>query len=174
MPAANCLSYAFLQRSRSECESLIPLLNGVCWEVQTARRDGWCRLFLFGLGLAQRLRFALRFVMRPSKCMSTAVLSGGGDVARRMMRDLPRQEGKICIGGLRLERQLGCPPVRPKTRVAIATIIHDGKLGLAATGCPKTFGKEGTAKFLDAFAARLRNVAQGAEQVSTPSVNAER
>lgn len=158
MSAANCMSYLFLQRSRQECEDLTSLLAGVHWEVQSARRDGWSRIFLIGLGWAQRLPLALRFLMRSSKCMSTIVLSDVGEVARRTMRDLPHEQGKVCMGDLRLERLMGCPPVRPKTRIAVGTMTYAGQLHLAATGCPKTMGKDGTAAFLHAFAARLRAI----------------
>lgn len=129
-PAGNDLGYAFLDRTPGECADARRLTAGLAaasrWIVETEA----AREFLGAAGALSGRPWLLRSITRLPVCFSTAVVSTIGDPSRRMKSGVPKHDGLDAPGGLVIRSIRGVPPLRPNTRVALATTTYGGELTL--------------------------------------------
>ena len=69
--------------------------------------------FVTALEAASRYPQAMRWIIRRSRNMATAVLTYAGDVSRGMQKYFPEQNGTRIVGDVHLDKILAAPPVRP-------------------------------------------------------------
>ena len=161
MPIANVMSHAFLTRRSRECQEAETLLEGIRDETAVVRRWRLGLLFLGGMSYLQWIRGAMPLAMAlmGHRCYATTALTFMGDPGRRLTVRLPREEGKIRAGDVVVERLIGVPPMRPKTRAVFGAAVYAGRLVVAARGDRHCFSSEATAQLLDACVARLSQTA---------------
>ncbi len=129
MPVANGISYAFLTRTRDDCQDPATLLQGIRDETKFIRDWHVSLMFLNAIAIARRIPFFVSLMLRNTRrCYSTTNLSYLGDFPRLFRVRLPRTNGKIMAGNLIVERLVGAPPVRPQTHVTLAIVGYCGEL----------------------------------------------
>ena len=114
--------------------------------------------FLDGLALASRWPRLMRWALRRSSNMCTAVMSYGGDIARGRGHQLPLHDGLLDVGDCRLQHVFGAPPVRINTNVALGVCISGGELCIAQSWSRTGMTEEHASKFLDMYADAWQNV----------------
>ncbi len=157
MPAADVMSYAFLDRRVKECGDVSILAEGLCVATRAIQRENLSRQFVEGIAIAAGHPWLIRAVLRRDSCMSTAVLSTVGDPARRFESRLPRDGRTVVAGELRLEAFYGVPPIRPRTGLSIGTTQYRGCLTIAARADAKAFS---TPQLVDFLAELLNDATQ--------------
>jgi hypothetical protein len=156
MSAANIMSYSFLDRRGAECQDAQALLSGIARETRSMQGRNRSTEFLHGLTIAARFPRLLRRGLRLPRCLSTAVLAYMGDPTRRTFARLGRLHGKTVAGDVILERTIGCPPIRPRTRVALTANTYSGELSMGLRCDPLFFSADEAQALLNEFTAGLR------------------
>lgn len=157
MPAANRLSFSFLGRLDGECDDPLQLLGGIQQEIQAIRDTRLPMDFLFALGAASRWPRLMRWGIRQSRRMCTAVLSYGGDIARGRGHSLPTIDGQLVVGECRLVRVFGAPPVRSNTHIALGFCISGGELCFAQAWSRSGLSENDARCFLQMYVDAWRN-----------------
>lgn len=158
MPAANCLSYAFLTRSSQEIES-DQLLAGIQEETHAMRK------YQLPVGMLKKLRFLSRLgigmerFFKEDTCCGTALLTNLGDPTRRFHSRFPRERGLIRVGNLLLENIVGIAPLRPLTRAIFDVFTYGNRLSLALRCDPHFFTEDDSNALVDLFARELEKAA---------------
>ena len=138
-PAANEMSYAFLDRIPSECASYHSLVRSLAsaskW-IQTTRAT---EQFLDVLAACCRIPGLLTIITRLPVCFSTAVVSNVGNVVSRMRTNAPIRDGRICPADLTITHINGVPPLRPLTRVAVGVTTYQAVTTLSVMCAPGFF-----------------------------------
>lgn len=175
MPAANVVSFAFLARRREACRDPISLLEGIRHDTQAIKRWSLGTLFLDGLAATRRIPGLLRLSVWGSRCFATAALTNLGDPMRSFGARFPEADGAVCAGGLRLERLIAAPPIRPKTRAVFCVTTHANRLTLSVRGDPRSLAPDQTDQLLRAYVetvCRQAELSAGEDPGDEPSVNA--
>jgi len=165
MPAANKMSYAFLDRRGKDCRDVVPLAAGIRHATRAIQRENLSRQFVETLAFAASKPKLLRLALRCRVCFSTAVLSNIGDPSRRFNARLQRDQGKVVAGALRMETIFGAPPLRPETRLAIGITTYGGALTLSALVDPHTHSSADCDELLARLADRLLAVSDASQLV---------
>ncbi len=138
-PAANEMSYAFLDRMPSDCSSYHTLVQSLAsaskW-IQTTRAT---EQFLDVLATCCRIPGLLTVITRLPLCFSTAVVSNVGNVVSRMRTNAPIRDGRICPADLTITHVNGVPPLRPLTRVAVGVTTYQAVMTLSVMCAPGIF-----------------------------------
>ncbi len=132
MPATNRLSFAFLGRTRRQCSDTNALIRSIEAEVKSMKATQLPMDFLNGMGGAVRYPRLMRWGLRHSRNMSTAVLTYAGDISRGMQKNFPEQDGVRLVGDARLDKILAAPPVRDNTHLSLGLCINWGQLCISA------------------------------------------
>ena len=155
MPAANRLSFAFLGRTEKQCLEWEPLLQSIRQEIESTRATQLPMDFLRGLQAAAEWPRGMRWGIRNSRKMCTAVLSFGGDIARGRGHQLRRGSGALEVAGCRLIQVFGAPPVRINTNVALGVCLSGGSLCIAESWSREAMDELQADRFLQLFLAEL-------------------
>jgi len=173
MPAVNMMSYTFLTRSPADCQNPAQLLEGVRWETQLIKRWNLGHFFHTGIRLAQKFPQLVRAGMSLDHCFATVVATNLGDMRRRLQIRCPMESGELQVGNLRLEKIVGVPPLRPKTRAGFAFFRYAGKLTVALRCDPHHFAAPDVQQLLMRYVEQLKTSMAAAEQpaalVESPS-----
>jgi hypothetical protein len=156
MPAANVMSFTFIDRRPSDCRKGEALMISIARETRAIKERRLGLYFIAELALLAGIPWALRFVLRRQRAMATAVLSNVGDIGRAFSPSLPRENDKLVLGNLVLETFVGAPPLRPLTHVGVAMLTYAGRLQVAARCGRQGFGGGDARRFLDMYLARIR------------------
>jgi hypothetical protein len=124
LPAANIMSFAFITRRSSAVNRPVELLESIRRETDAIRRFNLSVYFLGALASLQSARL-LQALLRGPFCFSTAVLTNMSDPTRRFAMRFNRTKGGLVVGNLVFQAITGVPPLRPRTRAAVA-ISHSG------------------------------------------------
>ena len=154
MPAANVISYAFVDRKLSRRSDPSELLQSIGHEMAAIKRDRPGLLFLGGLGFACGFRGFVPWMLRRHRSFATALLTNLGRLWARS--PLPRREGKLIAGDAVLERVSASPPIRPLTRAAVAAIDYGQRMTIALRCDPASFSREQSQALLERFLAQVR------------------
>lgn len=132
MPAANRLSYTFLGRTHAQCEDLNALLAGLRAEIESLRETHLPLDFLNGLSAACKVPAVMKWALKRSRHMCTAVLTYTGDISRGLQRYFPEVDGARAMGDARLKNVFVAPPVRAHTNVSLGLCVNWGQLCISA------------------------------------------
>jgi hypothetical protein len=158
MPAANVMSFTFVDRRTNECRDGVLLLESIRREMQDIKRWKMGLYFIGQLGLLCVIPNGLKIFLSGKRCFASAVLTNVGDPTRRFSVAFKRNEGRSVIGNLLLDNIIGAPPLRPLTRLGIAITAYGGQLTVSAQCDWHTFDRAQTRKLLDLYIARIRQM----------------
>jgi hypothetical protein len=156
MPAANVMSFTFVDRHTRDCQGSRELLESIRAETEAIKRGRLGLYFIAQLAILGAIPGGMPLVLGRRRCFATAVLSNVGDPTRAFSTQFPRRDGKLVIGDLLLENIAGTPPLRALTRVAIGVTGYAGQLTLGLLCDRHGFDQEQTRQFLDTYLARIR------------------
>lgn len=130
MPAANVISYAFLDRRESQCRSLPALLQSLGVARKAIKQYGLSRQFVDTLALGAHFPRLMRWNVRYPICRSSAVYSHVGGPAQPLLQD---------PGPLQVEYLFGAPPIRPGTHLSIGGGVGREALQILMRGDARWF-----------------------------------
>lgn len=158
-PAANKMSYTFLNRDPAELELSAALVTSVRQDTQRIKSEGHGARFADMLAGGFAVKGLMPLLLSHPFCMATAILSNVGDPSRRFTARFPRRGGRVVCGDVVLEQITGAAPLRYKTRATISAFAYNRKLTLSARCDPFTFTAGDTQEFLDLYVAQLQSFA---------------
>ena len=158
LPAANVISYAFIERTLGRRADPSKLLETICRDTSAIKRDRPSLLFLGGLGFACGIRGLVPWTLARRRSFATATLSNLGKLWVRS--PLPRCDGKLVAGEAVLQRVSGAPPIRPLTRAGFAALDYGRQITITLRCDPASFSREQSQALLDRFLVRLRQSIQ--------------
>ncbi len=138
-PAANEMSYAFLDRTPSDCSSYQSLVQSLASASKWIQATRATEQFLDVLAACCRIPGLLTVITRLPLCFSTAVVSNVGNVVSRMRTNAPIRDGRICPADLTITHVNGVPPLRPLTRVAVGVTTYQAVMTLSVMCAPGIF-----------------------------------
>ncbi len=133
MPATNRLSFMFFGRSYRQCEDFATLLESVRSEFESTKETQLYLDFFNMIRATSRWSWLMRWGLRRSDTMATAVLTYVGDVTRGTNRAFPAVGNTRPIGDATLTTILGAPPVRRNTNIAIGLGINWERVTISAS-----------------------------------------
>lgn len=154
MPAANVFGYAFLARWASACESRAQLLASVRDEMATIKRTRSGAYYQATLRLIALWPALLRKSLQRESPFATAVftnLNAGFDHVA-----LPWRDGRRVAGNLTVENGFGAGPIRPGTRISMATHNYAGQMSVAVVCDRRSFDPGQQRALLEAYLDKLR------------------
>jgi hypothetical protein len=120
-PTANIMSFAFLTRRFTACDSAAGLMPSLHAETGAIRRDRLSVFFLKTVTFALSIGVSKK-CLASKNCFATATLSNLGLPTRRFVAQFPHNERGLVVGNLVFRSLTGAPPIRPGTRAAFAII----------------------------------------------------
>ncbi|MBC8872648.1 MAG: hypothetical protein H8E44_24710 [Planctomycetes bacterium] len=156
LPVCNKLGYAFFGRRPAEMDDPQRLLDGIHEQMGEVIKWGKSVLFFEGLRIMSKWPAALRWLMGPRFCYSTAAFSNLGPIARYFRQPQFQETGNLVAGGLRLRRVVNVSPVRPNTSMVLAATACEGRITLCLEVDPRVHRHDDADRVLDAYVARLR------------------
>lgn len=160
MPAANVMSYAFLNRRAGACRQPDELLASLREEIALAVRWRTSLYFIGAVATADAVPYALKAVVRAPRCFASAVLTNQGNPGQWFQGRFPRRAGRVTAGNLEIEQFFAVPPVRPGTAACFSVTVYGGQLTLSLKCDPYRFTVDQAAQLLAAYAARLGSSGQ--------------
>ncbi len=151
MPAANRLSFVFLGRKYDQCDDFGGLLKSVQEELAAIKETNLQLDLLHGLAAAARWPKLMRWGLRQSHSMATAVITYVGDVSRGMDRVFPDKDFTRPIGDAVLTNITAAPPVRRNTNIAIGLCINWGQINISAAWNRQVMNARDCQKFLELY-----------------------
>ena len=158
MPAANVVSMIHIDRKPHTAGSLKALAKLARVELRLCKKWRIALTTVRFMQIFRRFRNGLKRLIPKHRCLGTAVLSNFGDPARHIT--LPRQNGRILVGGLTLEGIEPVPPVRPFTRASFGAVFYAGRLTLALHYDPRCFSPQEGRDLLDRYVAEIGRAIQ--------------
>jgi hypothetical protein len=168
MPAANRLSFVFLTRPTSLCLDWPRLLSTIRAEMEYIDEHQCEYNLINALPIVQSIPGLIPFGMRLPACFSTAVLTSLGDTVRRFRPRFPEENNQLQIGNLQFIRARGAPPLRPKTRLAIGTLISMGEMVIDGQMDPHVYTQSDADEFGKLFVNNWRKWADGGPDFRNP------
>jgi len=161
LPAANVMSYTFLDRRPRQCDDPDGLLAGIRRETKSIKYWSMGLIHLGGLAFLLRVPGLFRGAVGRRRCVSSLVVSNVGDPTRHFQTRLDDEHGQIRAGNVVLQRVCGAPPVRPLTRAAMLVSRCAGRLTLGLRCDPALFTPGDARSFLDQYVELLDRTASG-------------
>ncbi|HEV3024977.1 MAG TPA: hypothetical protein VGX76_21030, partial [Pirellulales bacterium] len=155
MPAANVMSFAFLDRHTRDCQDLAGLLQSIRRETKAIKDRRLGLYFIVQMGILAAIPGALPFALSRGRCLATAVLTNVGDLTGPWSEQLPRQGDKLAVGNLVLESVGGTPPLRRLTHVGVGVATYGGRMSVSLLCDRHCFNQEQAGQFLDSYVARI-------------------
>jgi hypothetical protein len=161
LPAANVISYIFLNRRARDCshENSQSLLDSLRVETGRERVQQLGRIFLAGIAAA-RAGHTLPLVLARRQCFATAILTNVGNPTGRFTTPLQHRFGLAHAGNLVLERITGTPPLRSQTNAVFGVLFYARRLTLCLRADPSVFSQEEAARLLGLYVDSLRETAR--------------
>lgn len=151
LPAANRLSFSFLGRNEGNCDDLWRLAFSIRREIQQQSDTRLPFDFLHAIRAAARWPRIMKWGLKRSRNMCTAVLTYGGSIARGRKHALPIEEGMVQLGNCRLKHVFGVPPVRSNTNIAIGLCLSGGALCVGQAWSHAVFDRQQAEDFQELF-----------------------
>ena len=153
IPASNGIGFAFVAVPTSTVDDPRALLAEVHEQMEQIKNWKLALYFLGGLAAAGRVKQLVPWMLNRRKPFATLVLSNLGRTFART--PLPRDDGLLLAGGLKLLRITGVPPVRPLTHGSIAVVEYAGRTTVILRCDPQHFTAADTRALLEMYAKRL-------------------
>jgi len=148
-PANNDLGYAFLDRTAADCTDRKSLTASIAAATRWILDNRAAGAFLLAIQSLARFPWLLRLTTRLPLCISTVVVSNIGDPSRRMRSGVGKIDGRDAPADLVIDRFVGVPPLRPRTRAAIGVTTYAGRLALCCLCSAHPDPHEAARSFLD-------------------------
>lgn len=127
MPAANVLSFVFLERRRRDMDDPEQMLTSLNREMKRIKRNQLGLTFVMSLAAARRITGSLAGLMpNDEECLATAVLTNPGILFGNS--SLADQTGILAAGDLRLTDVEFIAPFRPNTCAAFSVYTYARQL----------------------------------------------
>lgn len=160
MPMANSFSLVFLDRGHTDIKAPDLLLRSIHEEMQLIKDNQLQYTFLLSLAIARRLPGGLPRFLAKDTCRATSCFSNIGAVFA--MTPLPRHDGKLVVGGLKLESVDFVIPLRQRMHAAFCAHIYGGRLRILMNHDPRHITQEDARDLLDGFRRRVcRSIDEG-------------
>ena len=147
LPAANMIGYAFLDRRASECTDSETFYQSIDKAIAFIKKWSMGSMFMSGLGIVRRIPFALPLILSSRRCLATSVFSNIGNPCKILPYQRFRDSGTIEVGGAKLYRMIGAPPIRPNTPFCGGVIQQNEETTLSIIADVPTMGLENCRKF---------------------------
>ena len=159
LPAANAMTFGFLNRRAVECQDMPSLLAGIRRETLALQEDRSAVEILDVLGALAASPRAAELIVGSSFCLATAIVTNLGDPTRRFFTRLPRKGGLLHVGNLLVESATGFPPLRPRTRVAFGFGAYGGRIVLSLRWDPRCYTDRDADMLMQDYIAPWRRLA---------------
>ncbi len=156
MPAANVMSFTFVDRRASDCHDTPALLESISADMDVIKSGRRGLYFIAQLALLGKIPGGMRLVLGRRRCYASAVLTNLGEAGKAFRVRFPRRDDKLVIGNLVLESLAGAPPLRELTRVGVAVATYAGQLTLSLLCDRRHFTREQSRRFLQMYLGRIR------------------
>jgi hypothetical protein len=156
MPAANVMSFTFIDRHTRKCQDTGALLESIRAEMEKIKRLRLGLYFIGQLAVLAGIPKGMSLMLSGKRCFATAVLTNVGDPSRRFNVRFPRHENQLVVGNLLLKNVIGCPPLRDLTRAGVAITTYAGQLTVSVQCDRHCFSQEETRLLLDTYIAHVR------------------
>jgi NRPS condensation-like uncharacterized protein len=158
MPAANVVSMCFLDRKDHELADPAVLLASVQRETRYIKANDMGMTLVRVAALLGRVPRGLGLLMTPRYpwlCHASAVLSNLGEPYKetRIERD---EDGRLDLGGLRLETVELLPPIRPHTLASFGVVTEAGRLSVTLHYDDRSLDAGQAAELLETFVREVR------------------
>jgi hypothetical protein len=157
LPAANMIGYAFLDRLASECTDSEDFYQSIDKAIDFIKKWSMGAMFMSGLEIVRRIPFAFPLILSSRRCLATSVFSNIGNPCKMLPYPRFRESGTIEVGGAKLYRMIGAPPVRPNTPFCGGVIQQNEETTLSMIVDSPKMGLEHCRKFYEDFIDRVLN-----------------
>ncbi len=133
LPAANVVSYCFLNRKIKECSKSIEFAKKIANDIFEMRRWNIAAFFVAGINFFASIPGGLFGIVRSPRSLSTAVFSNLGNTDKMFDKRLKRVNEKIALDNenLILDELLFSGPCRNRTSLFFAMYSYGGELHYA-------------------------------------------
>ena len=114
--------------------------------------------FVLLLRLLKRLPGGLRGTARADRCAATCLVTNVGEPLAKT--PLPEEDGRLMVGGMRLEGIDPLPPLRPLTAAAFTLFRYMGRQCITLHYDSRPLTREQAQDLLDSYAPGARNGAR--------------
>ena len=153
LPAANVVSSVFLDRRGSDIADREQLLASVTDEMQLIKSHQLGFTFIFSLHLSRLSPGGLRRTARSDRCTNSAVFTNLGRILAR--GPLPRVDGELICGDVRLSNVEILAPVTPYTCAAFAACWYANRLSITLHYDPRVLSAEDARELLGLFVGEI-------------------
>lgn len=164
LPAANVVSSIFLDRCGSEIADSDSLLDNVKQEMQLIKSHKLGYTFVFSLHATRFLPGGLRRSARADRCNASVVFTNLGRILARS--PLPRQNGELICGDVRLENIEILAPMTRFTDVAFTATWYANRLSICLHYDPRPLTAEDAQALLNLFVGNITRSASPARQAA--------
>ncbi len=173
MPAANVMSFAFIDRRAGQSADMLSLVDSIRVEMEAIKRLRLSLYFIGQMSILAAIPGAMRMVLRANRCFASAVLTNVGDPTRRFRVRFPRRDNKAVVGNLVLENIIGVPPIRALTRVGVALTSYAGGLTVSLLCDRRWFSRRQAQDFLAVYLKRIEKELPTEQQPVGPDLNGD-
>ncbi len=159
MSSANKMTFVFMGRTYSQCQDIESLLESVHRESVAIQETQLGMDFLSALELAHKYPRLMRWIMKKSPNMATAVVNYSGDVLRGVLGRY-HEHADSTAGPVRLQSAFAAPPVRSNTNLSLCLLINFGQIYLTATHNPKGLSRSECEQFLRLYSQQWQSYAE--------------
>ncbi len=159
MSSANKMTFVFMGRTYSQCQDMESLLESVHQESIAIQETQLGMDFLAALDLAHKYPRLMRWIMRKSPNMATAVVNYSGDVLRGVLGRY-HEQAEPTAGPVRLQSAYAAPPVRSNTNLSLCLLINFGQIYLTATHNPHGLSRSECEQFLRLYSQQWQSYAE--------------
>jgi hypothetical protein len=169
LSAANIVSSVFLDRQGQDFDQPEALLESVQDEMNLIKDNKLGYTFIFSLKVFSLLPNGLKNNARQDRCSSSCIFTNMG---RPLIRcPLPREEGRLVAGNVRLERIDGTAPLRPYNCVTFNALEYARRLTFILHYDARIVSEAQADDLMATFVSRLRETL--AEEIA-PKTDSER
>lgn len=168
MPAVNIVSMVNLDRRPTKFRNPRALLRGISLEMWAIKRWKLGLTLVHLTSLVRKVSGSLNSLLPDSRCLATCMFSNLGPVLAGST--LPRDEGRIVAGNVRLDRLESAAPLRPHTRASFVVVTYGHEISLMMNYDAQTFSREHAQEFLRQFVARIELSLDERREAPSPPV----
>ncbi|MDR0328740.1 MAG: hypothetical protein LBI05_10640 [Planctomycetaceae bacterium] len=161
IPASNMIGYAFFDRRASECRDSQEFYQSIDNAIDRIKKWSMGAMFMSVLEIIRRIPFALPLILSSRNCLATSVFSNIGNPCKMLPHQRFRESGTIEVGGVKLYRIIGAPPIRPNTPFCVGVIQQSEETTISMIVDSSRLGLENCREFHESFIEKLLNTSHG-------------
>jgi hypothetical protein len=157
IPAANIMSTVFLDRRRSDLADPVQLLDSIKQQMGLIKQNNLALIWVIALGIVDCIPGQMARSARSQGPVATTILTNLMRVFDKIK--LPKVDGRLVTGNLRLDRFEIFAPLRPWTCTTFAVMQYAGRLQLCLQYDPRVLTAADAEELLQRFGTRVRESA---------------